>query len=108
MPSYLVQAAYTSEAVASLINHPQNRGEIVRKTIEKLGGKLIGSWLCFGDYDIVLIAEIPDQVSAAAIALAAAGGGSLKAIKTTPLLTAEEGLAAAQKAATSGYMPVQK
>src|SRR5579862_1513653 len=100
MPSYLVQAAYTSEAVASLIKNPQNRGEIVRKTIEKLGGKLIGSWLAFGDYDIVLIAELPDPVSAAAIALAAAAGGSLKAIKTTPLLTAEEGLAAAQKAAT--------
>ena len=108
MPSYLVQASYTSEALASLIKNPQNRMEIVRKTAENLGGKLVAGWMSFGDYDIVMIAEMPDHVSAAAIALAAAAGGSLKAIKTTPLLTAEEGLAAVKKAATSGYSPVPK
>jgi uncharacterized protein with GYD domain len=108
MPSFLVQAAYTSEAVASLIKNPQNRADVVRKSIEKLGGKLVGTWLSFGDYDIILIVDMPDAVSAAAIAMAAAGGGSLRSIKTTPLLTAEEGLSAAKKAATSGYTPVQK
>ncbi len=108
MPSYMVQAAYTSEAMASLLKNPQNRMEVVRKSVEKLGGKLIGGWLSFGDYDIVLIADMPDQVSAAAISLAAAAGGSLRSIKTTPLLTTEEGLAAVQKAATSGYTPVSK
>lgn len=108
MPSYLVQAAYTSESMASLIKTPQNRSEVVSKAVEKLGGKLVGTWLSFGDYDIVLILEMPDHVSAAAIALAAAAGGSLRTIKTTPLLTFEEGLAAAKKAATSGYTPVKK
>jgi len=108
MPSYLVQASYTSESIASLIKTPQNRGEVVRKAVEHLGGKLVGGWLSFGEYDVVLIAELPDQVSAAAIAMAAAAGGSLKGIKTTPLLTFEEGLAAAKKAAGTGYMPIQK
>lgn len=108
MPSFLVQAAYTSESMASLIKTPQNRSEVVRKSVEKLGGKLVGTWLSFGDYDVILIVDMPDQVSAAAIALAAAAGGSLRAIKTTPLLTIEEGLAAAKKAASSGYTPVQK
>jgi uncharacterized protein with GYD domain len=108
MPSYLVQASYTSEAMASLIKSPQNRSEVVRKSVEKLGGKMVGTWLCFGDYDIILILDMPDQVSAAAIALAAAAGGSLKSIKTTPLLTIEEGLAAGKKAAGSGYKPVSK
>ena len=108
MPSYLVQAAYTSEALASLIKNPQNRMDVVRKSAKNLGGKLVGGWLSFGDYDAVLIVEMPDQVSAAAIAMAAAAGGSLKAIKTTPLLSVEEGLAAAKKAAESGYTPIQK
>ena len=108
MPSYLVQASYTSEAMASLIKSPQNRSEVVRKSVEKLGGKMVGTWLCFGDYDIILILEMPDQVSAAAMALAAAAGGSLKSIKTTPLLNIEEGLAAGKKAAGSGYKPVAK
>ena len=108
MPSYLVQASYTSEAVAALIKNPQNRMEIVAKAAANLGGKLVGGWMSFGDYDVVLIAELPDNVAAAAIALAAAAGGSLKAIKTTPLLSAEEGQAAAKKAVASGYTPVAK
>jgi len=108
MASYLVQASYTSEAMASLIRNPQNRSEVVGKAVQNLGGKIVGTWLCFGDYDIILVLEMPDAVSAAAIALAAAAGGSLKSIKTTPLLTIEEGLAAAKKAASSGYSPVQK
>jgi len=108
MASYLVQASYTSEAMASLIRNPQNRSEVVGKAVQNLGGKIVGTWLCFGDYDIILVLEMPDAVSAAAIALAAAAGGSLRSIKTTPLLTIEEGLAAAKKAASSGYSPVQK
>ena len=89
MPSYLVQVSYTSEAIAALAKNPQNRTDVVRKSVQNLGGKLVGSWMSFGDYDVVLIIEMPDNVSAAALALAAAGGGSLKSIKTTPLLTAE-------------------
>jgi uncharacterized protein with GYD domain len=108
MASYLVQASYTPEAIAALIKNPQNRSEIVRKAVEALGGKLVGSWFSFGDYDMVFIAETPDLVSAAALALAAAAGGSIRNIKTTPLLTAEEGLAAIKKAASSGYTPVQQ
>lgn|SRR4051794_3526798 len=108
MPSYLVQVSYTSEAVAALARNPQNRTDVIRKSVQNLGGKLVGSWMSFGDYDVVLIVDMPDNVSAAALALAAAGGGSLKSIKTTPLLTAEEGTAAAAKAMTSGYTPVQK
>ena len=92
--------------MAALVKNPQNRMEVVRKLAENNGGKLIGGWLSFGDYDVVLIAEMPDNVSAAAIAIAAAAGGSLKAVKTTPLLNADEGLAAVKKAASSGYTPV--
>ena len=43
MPSYLLQASYTSEALAALVKNPQNRTEIIRKTVKNLGGKLIGS-----------------------------------------------------------------
>lgn len=108
MPSYLLQASYTSEALAALVKNPQNRTEVVRKSVEKLGGKLTGAWLSFGDHDVVLIIDMPDNVSAAAMALAAAAGGSLKSTRTTPLLGMDEGMAAAKKAATSGYTPVKK
>jgi hypothetical protein len=51
----------------------------------------------------VLIAEFPNNVSAAALAIAAAAGGAVKSINTTPLMEAAEGLEAIRKAGTSGY-----
>ncbi len=106
MPSYLVQASYSAEALRVLIRKPEDRTEVVRKAIEKLGGKLVGLWLSFGDQDVVCIMEMPNNVSAAAIALAIGAGGALKTTRTTPLLTIDEGLAALKKAAASGYSPV--
>jgi uncharacterized protein with GYD domain len=106
MPQYLIQAAYTSEALQSLIKAPQNRTEVLRSSIEHLDGKMIGSWAAFGDYDTILIVDMPTNVDAAALALAAAAGGSCKAIKTTPLLSVEETLVALKKASTTGYKPV--
>jgi uncharacterized protein with GYD domain len=107
MASYLLQVSYTAEALAAMIKKPQNRGEAVRKSIEKLGGSIHGFWLSFGDHDVVAIIEMPDNVSAAAFALAAAGGGACKSVKTTPLLSAEDGVEAMKKAATSGYKPAR-
>ncbi len=108
MPSYLVQVAYTSEAVAALIAKPQDREAVIAKVVEKLGGKPGKLYLSFGDYDVVGIYEMPDNVSAAAFALAIASGGACKSVKTTPLMSTEEGIAALKKAGGSGYKPVTK
>jgi uncharacterized protein with GYD domain len=105
MPSYLLQVSYSAEGLAAMIKRPQNRAEAVRKPIEKLGGKMGSFWLTFGDYDVVAIIEMPDNVSAAAFALAIAAGGACKSVKTTPLLSVEEGMAAMKKAGGSGYKP---
>jgi uncharacterized protein with GYD domain len=106
MPSYLIQVSYSREALASLIKNPQNRTEVVRKSVEKLGGKMVGLWLSFGDHDVVVIAELPDNVKAAALSLAVAAGGTARSVKTTPLLSVEEGMAALKKAGNTGYKPV--
>jgi uncharacterized protein with GYD domain len=106
MPSYLYQISYTPAALAAMIKHPQDRAGAVAKAVEKLGGKVGTFWLAFGDYDLIGIVEMPDNVGAAAFALAAAAGGSCKAVKTTPLLGLAEGMAAMKKAGSSGYKPV--
>ena len=97
MPRYLSQASYTSEAWAVQVSNPQNRIDVVRSVIERLGGRLERGYLSFGDYDVA--------ISAAAFSLATSAGGALKAIKTTPLLTVEEGLEVMKKAAGAGYHP---
>ena len=105
MPQYLLQAGYTPDAWAAMVKSPQNRLEAVRPVIEKLGGKVLGGWLAFGEYDIALICELPDNVSAAAFSMAASAGGAVKAVKTTPLMTIEEAMEAMRKAGGVGYRP---
>jgi uncharacterized protein with GYD domain len=108
MPSYLVQVSYTPEALAKLTTKPQDRTDAVRKVVEKLGGTIGPLYLSFGDYDVVGIYEMPDNVSAAAFAFAIAAGGSCRAVKTTPLISTAEGLTALKKAGSSGYKPIGK
>ncbi|HXW91369.1 MAG TPA: GYD domain-containing protein [Terriglobales bacterium] len=107
MPVYLHQVSYTSESWRALIAQPQDRLAAVRAPIEKLGGKLVEGWFAFGQYDIVAITEMPDNVSAAAIAIAFAAGGACKTVHTTPLLTQKEVISAIQKAAESGYRAIR-
>jgi uncharacterized protein with GYD domain len=106
MPHYLSQVSYTPEAWARLVAHPQDRIEAVRGPIEKLGGRIHNAFFAFGEYDVVVITEMPDNVSAAAIAIAFAAGGSIKSEKTTPLMTSAEALEAIKKAGTTGYRSV--
>src|SRR5215467_13231604 len=106
MPRFLHQVSFTSEYMARLIANPQDRFAAVREPIETLGGKLENGYFAFGEHDAILITEMPDNVSAAAIALAFAAGGSLRSCTTTPLLTTAEALDAMKKAATCGYKPV--
>src|SRR5262245_66626592 len=99
MPLFMYQAAYTPESWAAQVKNPQNRVEVVgRQACEAVGGKLVGGWLCFGEYDLVIIADVPNIESMAGIALAVAAGGAGKASKTTPLITGGQGIEALKKA----------
>jgi uncharacterized protein with GYD domain len=105
MPHYLQQVAYSREGWEALVADPQNRIEAVRPAIEKLGGRIEAGWFSFGDYDVVVITDLPDNVSAAAIAMAFAAGGACKSVQTTPLISPEEALQALKKARECGYRP---
>ena len=107
MPAYLLQVAYTPQALSALIANPHDRTQALKKNVRNLGGKMVGSWFAFGEYDLVAIMEFPDNVSAAAWALATAAGGALKSVKTTPLLSIEEGLEALRKVPES-KLPVDR
>ncbi len=108
MPHYLFQGCYTSAAWKSLIEKPHNRFDAVKPVMRKLGGKPINSWFALGEHDFVVIAEFPDNSSAAAFSLAATSGGSIKSLKTTALLTMAEGITTMKKAGKAGYRPVEK
>ena len=103
MPHFLHQIAYSREGWQALVNNPEDRIEAVRPAIEKLGGKIQTAWFAFGEYDIVVITEMPNNVNAAAIAIAFAAGGACKNVQTTPLLSTAEALEAVKKAKECGY-----
>ena len=105
MPLFLFQASYTAEAWAAQVKNPKDRIRLIKPVARKLGGKIVHGWLSFGEYDVVGVCEMPDNTSAAAFSIAAGAGGALKALKTTPLITPEEGVEAMKKAAGAGYKP---
>ena len=105
MAHYLLQGAYTPQGWAALMKSPHNRLEAVKPVVERLGGNVVNGWFMFGEYDVVVICQMPDNVNAAALSMAISAGGAIKAAKTTPLLTFEEGIEALQKAQAAEYAP---
>ena len=105
MAHYLFEVAYTPQAWATLLKNPHDRIEIVRPVLQKLGGDIESAYFAFGDYDLVGVMHVPSNVEAAAFSLAATAGGSIKAIKTRPVMTIQEGISAMKKAGTAGYVP---
>lgn len=105
MPLFMTQASYNSDAWAAQISNPQDRAATLRAAIEAAGGKLHAFYYSFGEYDAVLISEAPDNETIASILIAAAGGGAVSKLKTTTLMSSEEGLSAIKGAGKVGYQP---
>ena len=105
MPLYMVQASYTPQALAAMTKNPQDRSQAIRPLVEGAGGQLRDVFFCQGDYDIVVLFEVPDAEAANAVALAAVGAGHLKTYKTTPLFTAQEIMSAMRRAAQLSIRP---
>ena len=103
MPLYMIQFAYTADAWAALARQPQNRAQGVSELCRKVGGRLVDLYYCFGEYDGVVLTEMPDDSAATAFIIAAVAPGHIKASRTTRLMTVDETLQAMQKAGQAGY-----
>ena len=97
MPKFLIEASYTQEGVKGVQSAGGSaRREAVAKVAESVGGRMESFYFTFGDRDALVIVDLPDNESAAAVALTvnAAGGATTK---TSVLLTPEEVDAAAKR-----------
>jgi len=108
MPRYLIQASYNSTAAAAFVSNPQDRVAGIRAAVEKLGGKLESFDFALGDHDVIGIGALPDDVAAAALALAVNAPGHLSSYKTTRLMSADEFFAAQRKAHEVAYQAPKK
>ena len=103
MPKYLVQANYIGEGIKGLLKDGgSSRKAVVEKLIDSMGGSLESMYYAFGETDLYIIADMPDNSSMAAVALLVSSSG-LVTVKTTVLMTPEEIDEAAKK--TPIYSP---
>jgi len=90
MPKYLVEASYSADGLKGLQkDKAAGRKAAVAKAAESLGGKLEAFYYALGDHDVISIVDLPNAVSASALALSASATGLVRT-KTTALLTVEE------------------
>jgi uncharacterized protein with GYD domain len=98
---YLIQANYGSEGVKGLAKEGgSSRRAAVEKLIGSLGGSVEAFYYAFGETDLFVIAEVPDNVSMTAIGLTVNAGGAISKFTTTVLITPEEVDAAAKLSPT--------
>jgi len=99
MPKYLLEVSYTAEGAKGLLKDGgSKRRAAAQAVIESVGGKMESFYYAFGDRDVLVIADVPDAVSAAAMAVALGASGAVRG-KTTVLLTADDLDAAVKKSA---------
>jgi uncharacterized protein with GYD domain len=116
MAKYLAQISYTAEGAKGLIKEGGTKRleaveqltrelgsaaeqppltmtfcsmEAVDHLVKGVGGTLEAFYYAFGDCDLVIIMDLPDNASAAALSLAVSASGASK-VRTTVLLTPEE------------------
>lgn len=90
MPKFLFHGSYTEDGLKGFLKEGgSKRQEATKQLVESVGGTLEAYYFAFGDSDFYLIAEAPDNVSAAAGSLVANATGAVK-VKTVVLLTPEE------------------
>jgi uncharacterized protein with GYD domain len=90
MPKFLIEASYTLDGIKGVQSAGgSSRRDAVTAAVEGLGGTLESFYFGFGESDAYVTVDLPDNESAAsiAIAVAAAGGATTK---TVALLTPEE------------------
>jgi uncharacterized protein with GYD domain len=90
LPKYLWQVSYTAEGARGLAAEGgTGRRSAVEAMLKSVGGSLEAFYYAFGSDDLIVIADVPDNVSVAALSLRTAIGGAARS-RTTVLLTAEE------------------
>ncbi len=101
MPKYLVQAAINKDGIRDVLSKVKGTGlhAAVTKFVESAGGRLDAYYFAFGQHDAVAIVDLPDNISATALSVAASGTGNVH-IQMTTLVTPEEMDRAVEKSAT--------
>ena len=90
MAIFITQGRFTREYLKSGIAKPEDRQAAISSLCEQAGGKLVHLYFTLGQYDFMVISEMPDAQAASMISLAAAAGGGIENTATTQAFTTAE------------------
>ena len=94
MPIFITQGRYSREAIKGMLAKPENRLDAASKLAQAAGGKLLAYYVTFGEYDWLVVSEMPDATHAAAFVVTAAASGGVTDVRTMLAMTTEEAKAA--------------
>lgn len=97
MPIFITQGRFTQEAVSGMLAKPEDRAEAITQLFAKSGGKLLGYYMTFGEYDFLIVSEGPVEGAATSSIVATAGGG-VTDLKTTLAMSSADMKAAFERA----------
>jgi uncharacterized protein with GYD domain len=101
MPKYLFKVSYSVEGLRGVTKQgAASRADFIGKLVSNLGGKMESFHFAFGPTDVYVISELPDDTTAAAIAMSV-GASGVGSIETVKLLTPAE--ADAARGIDTGY-----
>jgi uncharacterized protein with GYD domain len=90
MALYMYQASYTAKSMAAQLRDPQDPVEAIKSALEDVGATIVVAGFPFGEYDMLVVYEAPDDMTAASVAMAVAAAGEVKSAKTTRVLSGQE------------------
>lgn len=105
MPLYMIQARFSKDAWDALYTSKVDRRKVLSEMLQKSGGRLLDYYFSFGDSDVVVIANAPDNITAASAVIAIARAGAVTEVKTTVLMSYTDGIDAIKRSAETGYSP---
>ena len=87
MPTYAILEHYTPQGIAAVKDQAPEALEAGKRAIEHAGGELKGFYLLMGQYDLLLLADLPDDETVARLTLAFGAAGN---VRTTTMRTFDE------------------
>jgi len=104
MSKYMIKVSYSAQGVQGVMKDGgTGRADSVAKAIVGVGGQMESFYFAFGTDDVYVIADLPDNRAAAALAATVGATGALSSYETVVLLTPEEIDAAVKQ--TIDYRP---
>jgi uncharacterized protein with GYD domain len=86
MPLFITQGRFTRAYIKGGLAKPEDRHAAIARLCEQAGGKLVSLYFTLGQYDFILVSEIPDAQTACVLALVAAGGRRYRRLGDNPSL----------------------